>query len=98
VVRLHSGNGPHAEMNERAVACFDQALTDAGFDAGSPVRKVLHDYFAWSTFDSVNRYEDSADDAPTVCRSRSGPGTGSSAESGTDAPVLTKVVKTRRRI
>jgi hemoglobin len=23
VVREHSGNGPHDEMNERAIACFD---------------------------------------------------------------------------
>ena len=26
VVRLHSGNGPHEEMDARAIACFDQAL------------------------------------------------------------------------
>ena len=30
VVRAHSGNGPHHEMNERAIACFDAALVDAG--------------------------------------------------------------------
>jgi hemoglobin len=30
VVRVHSGNGQHPEMDERAIACFDQALTDAG--------------------------------------------------------------------
>ncbi|HET9124674.1 MAG TPA: hypothetical protein VFN65_07305, partial [Solirubrobacteraceae bacterium] len=29
VVRRHSGNGPHEEMNERAIACFDAALGDA---------------------------------------------------------------------
>ena len=26
VVRIHSGNGPHEEMDHRAIACFDQAL------------------------------------------------------------------------
>ena len=26
VVRIHSGNGPHEEMDQRAIACFDQAL------------------------------------------------------------------------
>ena len=26
VVRMHSGNGPHEEMDRRAIACFDQAL------------------------------------------------------------------------
>ncbi len=28
VVRIHSGNGPHQEMDRRAIACFDQAMTD----------------------------------------------------------------------
>src|SRR3954453_5947008 len=30
VVRMHSGNGPHEEMDRRAIACFDQALEDVG--------------------------------------------------------------------
>ena len=30
VVRIHSGNGPHEEMDARAVACFDQALEEIG--------------------------------------------------------------------
>ena len=30
VVRMHSGNGPHEEMDQRAIACFDQALEDIG--------------------------------------------------------------------
>jgi hemoglobin len=30
VVRMHSGNGPHDEMDRRAIACFDQALADVG--------------------------------------------------------------------
>jgi hemoglobin len=30
VVRLHTGNGPHEEMDRRAVACFAAALVDAG--------------------------------------------------------------------
>ena len=30
VVRLHSGNGPHEEMDRRAISCFDQALADVG--------------------------------------------------------------------
>ncbi len=28
VVRMHSGNGEHDEMNRRAIACFDQILAD----------------------------------------------------------------------
>ena len=36
VVRIHSGNGPHEEMDRRAIACFDQALDDAGLAADEP--------------------------------------------------------------
>ena len=30
VVKTHSGNGEHDEMNRRAIACFDLALADVG--------------------------------------------------------------------
>jgi hemoglobin len=63
VVREHSGNGPHDEMNERAIACFDAAMTDVGLGERDRVRQVLHDYFAWAT-PAVNRYEESAGDVP----------------------------------
>jgi hemoglobin len=63
VVRIHSGNGPHSEMDERAVACFDAALTDCGITA-DPLRGVLHDYFAWATTTTMAGYPDSADDVP----------------------------------
>src|SRR3954466_15263509 len=33
VVRIHSGNGRHDEMDRRAIACFDQALEDVGLGA-----------------------------------------------------------------
>ena len=64
VVRMHSGNGPHEEMDRRAIACFDQALTDAGFGADDPVREVLLDYFAWATRTTMARYHGSMDDVP----------------------------------
>jgi hemoglobin len=63
VVRIHSGNGPHEEMDRRAIACFDQALNDVGLTAAVPLRQVLHDYFAWATTTTMPRYE-SADDVP----------------------------------
>ena len=47
VVRMHSGNGPHEEMDRRAIACFDQALVDVGLDERT--RAALSDYFAWAT-------------------------------------------------
>ena len=63
VVRIHSGNGPHDEMDRRAIACFDQALEDVGLTA-EPLRSVLHDYFAWATNTSMSQYQGSADDVP----------------------------------
>src|SRR6476620_5742004 len=45
VVRLHSGNGQHDEMDRRAIACFDGALDDVGFGPDDPIRHALHDYF-----------------------------------------------------
>jgi hemoglobin len=64
VVRIHSGNGPHEEMDRRAIACFDQAMQDVGLGPADPVRQVLHDYFAWATTTTMSRYHDSADDVP----------------------------------
>jgi hemoglobin len=63
VVRMHSGNGPHEEMDHRAIACFDQALADVGLVA-DPLRSVLHDYFAWATTTTMSRYHESADQVP----------------------------------
>jgi hemoglobin len=64
VVRLHSGNGLHEEMDRRAIACFDQALEDVGLSANESLRQVLHDYFAWATTTSMARYHESAADVP----------------------------------
>ncbi len=36
VVRLHTGNGPHDDMDSRAIGCFAEALRDVG------VQKVHH--------------------------------------------------------
>jgi hemoglobin len=63
VVRIHSGNGVHEEMDRRAIALFDQALVDAGL-TDEPLRQALHDYFAWATTTSMARYPASADDVP----------------------------------
>lgn len=64
VVRMHSGNGPHEEMDRRAIECFDQALDDIGLNASGPVRQVLHDYFAWATTTVMAAYHESVDDVP----------------------------------
>ena len=64
VVRIHSGNGPHEEMDQRAIACFDRALEDIGLARGDRLWGVLHDYFAWSTNTTMARYHRSAEDVP----------------------------------
>ncbi len=63
VVRIHSRNGPHEEMDRRAIACFDRALEDVGL-TDEPLRQVLHDYFTWATTTTISAYHDSADDVP----------------------------------
>ena len=68
VVRIHSGNGVHEEMDHRAIACFDGALLDAGLARDDRLRQVLHDYFAWATTTTMARYHHSADDVPDGLR------------------------------
>jgi hemoglobin len=67
VVFMHSGKGPHEEMDRRAIACFDQALADVGL-SDDALRSVLHDYFAWATTTTMARYHHSADDVPSGLR------------------------------
>ena len=64
VVRMHSGNGSHEEMDRRAIACFDEAMTDIGIGGDDRLRRVLHEYFAWATTTTMAQYHDSADDVP----------------------------------
>lgn len=64
VVRMHSGNGLHEEMDRRAIACFDQAMNDVGIPYDDPLWPVLRDYFAWATTTTMARYHRSPDDVP----------------------------------
>lgn len=64
VVRIHSGNGVHDDMDRRAIACFDQAMRDVGLDAAESLWQVLHDYFVWATTTTMSGYHESADDVP----------------------------------
>jgi hemoglobin len=68
VVRIHSGNGEHHEMDERAITCFDLALADVGQAADDRLRQALHDYFAWATTTTMAQYHRSADDVPDGLR------------------------------
>ena len=68
VVRMHSGYGPHEQMDRRAIACFDQALADVGLADDNRVRQALYEYFAWATTTTMSRYHRSADDVPDRLR------------------------------
>lgn len=63
VVRMHSGQGVHDEMDRRAVDCFDQALRDTGLADDEELRRTLHDYFTRATA-AMAAYPRSPDDVP----------------------------------
>src|SRR5262249_48893573 len=63
VVRMHSGNGEHREMDERAQTCFAQALDDAGIPDDPRLRTTLKVYFRWAT-ERMSRFPESADQVP----------------------------------
>lgn len=64
VVRMHSGNGEHRQMDRRAIACFDTALADADLAEDEILRGALHDYFAYVTLHGMSEYPGSPDDVP----------------------------------
>ena len=63
VVRLHAGNGEHVEMDQRAVACFERAVEDAGLAEDPRLGRALVAYFTWATA-RMSDYPASADDVP----------------------------------
>jgi hemoglobin len=63
VVRIHSGNGEHHEMDDRANICFAQALDDAGLPNDKALRATLKAYFRWATA-TMDAYPKSAADVP----------------------------------
>ena len=64
VVRMHSGNGEHLEMDERAIDCFAQALDDVGLTRDARLASSLMAYFRWST-QTMASYPHSKDDVPS---------------------------------
>jgi hemoglobin len=63
VMRLHSGNGEHHEMDERAQQCFALAMDDAGLPSNQQLRSTLAAWFRWATAD-LARYPRSPDEVP----------------------------------
>lgn len=77
VVRMHSGNGPHDEMDRRALACFVAALDDAGIPDDPRLRSTLTDYFERGIAELNHTYrfvEDVPDDLPLPTWTWDGPG------------------------
>lgn len=67
MVRIHSGNGVHAEMDARALACFDRAMIDIGI-SDARLRSTLHDYFAWMMHNPLAAYPTNATAVPAELR------------------------------
>lgn len=67
VVRMHSGEGSHDEMDRRAIACFDLALHDVGLDTDPRLQQALHEYFVWATT-AMGRYPHDTSDVPEGLR------------------------------
>jgi hemoglobin len=63
VVRLHSGNGEHHEMDARAVDCFVGAMDDAGLPDAPELRATLTAWFRWG-IELMDAHPDSADAVP----------------------------------
>jgi len=59
VVRMHSGNGEHDEMDRRAIQCFAEALVDAEVN-GKDLRDALLAYFTWATTDRMASFPSKA--------------------------------------
>jgi hemoglobin len=67
VVRIHSGNGPHEEMDRRSIVCFERALDQVGL-VEPRLRRVLLAYFTWATTTTMAAYPDDANDVPEGLR------------------------------
>ncbi|MEM7275592.1 MAG: group II truncated hemoglobin [Actinomycetota bacterium] len=63
VVRAHSGNGPHEQMDGRGVAAFVLALEDVGIPTDPELRFNLIAWFTWATELLGHRWEH-PDDVP----------------------------------
>lgn len=64
VVRMHSGNGPHEQMDGLAVAAFVLALDDAGIPTDPRLRFQLITWFTWATA-LLNHRWSTPDDVPS---------------------------------
>jgi len=64
VLRMHSGNGTHEEMDRRAVSCFALALDDAGLPNDERLRSTLQEWFGWAVSDMAAHPRSESDVPP----------------------------------
>lgn len=64
VLRLHSGNGAHPEMDEEAIRIFADAVETCGLPNDRELRQTLKDYWAWAVREVMSAYPNSAQDVP----------------------------------
>lgn len=64
VVRVHSGNGPHEQLDGRAVAAFVASLDDVGISTEPRLRFQLVAWFSWATAMLNHRWA-TPDDVPS---------------------------------
>jgi hypothetical protein len=55
---MHSGNGPHEQMDGRGVAAFAPALDDVGIPTDPALRFELIAWFPWATALLNHRWPD----------------------------------------
>ncbi len=68
VVRIHSGNGEHAEMDAEAIQIFSDAVETCGLPSDPELRQAIKDYWAWSVRGVMADYPDSPDEVPEGLR------------------------------
>ncbi|MGI8530754.1 MAG: hypothetical protein ACR2KO_14920 [Geodermatophilaceae bacterium] len=80
VVRIHSGNGPHEEMDRRAIACFDQAMTDVAIPEHDPYGQCCSTTSPGRLRRPCPAITGHRTTCPMGCGCRTGPGTVYTAE------------------
>jgi hemoglobin len=49
MLEMHAGTGADDDFGSRFLACFDQAVVDAGLPDDAEFRRALHDYMTYAT-------------------------------------------------
>lgn len=67
VLRMHSGNGVHHEMDRRAESCFAAAMDDAELPGDPALRQTLTEWFHWGV-ELMDSHPETPDDVPSDLR------------------------------